>query len=474
MRAPAALAALAALPFAQCRIWSGTLVNQPFSDAIGRFAFGAAGGSASAALSNVQAPATALNWFAETSWRKGAHDCSLNADGTAPINGLPTVTGNPGSNQMWYFALSACTSTAMSLDYTLTATQANGSQLSYEEQGLPAIYACFWIMMAGTVLAHAWAHFLAPLPADYPKGVRPPLVIALTVALALHSVSDTFHLIEWAVVDQTGRDSGMFLAALGGLTRLFALSAIWVMMAFVATGYGITTRSVRLMENNNWRGALLLGILVVLGLTSTLLYATATRAPGAAPDKGAAGVGLTLFFFTIAYLVWFVRRTRLTIADEVSLPKKALLQMLMWVTLGTSLVLPLAEFLSAYRRRARARARSPRAAHPLTRAPHPPSKPSLCRLSDAAVRVAAHRRGRRHVPHAGEQRAVRVGHVALALRGGLPQRRQPAGRRRRQRHGRGVHVRRRGRGRGKGGRDLMKKWRGFAIGPKDRSVRCLQ
>jgi hypothetical protein len=351
MRRPAVLAALAALPFAQCRIWSGTLVNTPFSDAIGRFAFGAAGGSASAALSNVQTPAVALNWYAEASWRKGAHDCSLGADGTALVNGLPTVAASPGSSQMWYFALTGCTpttSTPMTLGYTLTATQANGSQLSYEEQGLPAIYACFWIMMAGTVLAHAWAHFLAPLPADYPKGVRPPLVIALTVALALHAVSDTFHLIEWAVVDQTGRDSGMFLAALGGLTRLFALSAIWVMMAFIATGYGITTRSVRLMENNNWRGALLLGILVTLGLTSTLLYATATRAPSAAPDKAAAGVGLTLFFFTIGYLVWFVRRTRLTIADEVSLPKKALLQMLMWVTLGTSLVLPLAEFLSAF------------------------------------------------------------------------------------------------------------------------------
>jgi hypothetical protein len=90
-------------------------------------------------------------------------------------------------------------------------------------------------------------------------------------ALSLHAASDTLHLIEWAYVDVTGEESGYFLAAAGGLLRLAALASIWVMAAFIATGYGVTTRRVALMENNNWRGALLLGVLVVLGLAATLL-----------------------------------------------------------------------------------------------------------------------------------------------------------------------------------------------------------
>ena len=371
MRAPrgallAALSLLLCAPSLHARVWSGT-VNAPFSGPLGRFAYGPGGGSAEITLSadplgtakNVQ-----LAWFSDATWRtaKGSLNCQSTPDGSLSVlqNTISSVTETatmPAANILWGFALQSQPSTfdpagtpcpTLGADYTLTATQASGSQLSYEEQGLPAIYACFWVFMALTAGAHVYGHIIAPLPQGYPtgaKGMRPPLVTCLLAALTLHMASDTLHLIEWAYVDVTGAESGLFLAVAGGLLRLAALAAVWVMAAFIATGYGVTTRRVSLMENNNWRGALLLGALVVLGLAATLLYAGASRGGGNAAAAG--GVGLTLVLFTLGYLAWFIRGTLATIAAEVSVPKKALLTAMLWTTVGTFMILPFAEFLSA-------------------------------------------------------------------------------------------------------------------------------
>ena len=303
--------ALSALPAAHGRVWSGTLINSPFSGELGRFAYGPGGGTAAVTVpANPLAPKQAqLSSYTEATWKAASPpSCTSATDGalafttssTAPVTATASFAG--GDKTRWVFALAGqptglyppCPS--LSADYTLTALQANGSQLSYEEQGLPAIYACFWVFMVLALGAHAYGHIVAPLPQGYPKGARPPLVVALLVALTLHATSDTFHLIEWAYVDITGKESGYFLAVMGGLLRLGALACIWVMAAFLATGYGVTTRRVALMENNNWRGALLLGVLVILGLTATFLYASATRGT---PNPSAAGVGITLVFFTL-------------------------------------------------------------------------------------------------------------------------------------------------------------------------------
>ena len=306
------LMALSVLPTTHGRVWSGTLINSPFSGELGRFAYGPGGGTAAVTVpaNPLATPKQAqLSSYTEATWKAASPpSCTSATDGalafttsaTAPVTATASFAG--GDQTRWVFALAGqptglyppCPS--LSVDYTLTALQANGSQLSYEEQGLPAIYACFWVFMVLALGAHAYGHIVAPLPQGYPKGARPPLVVALLVALTLHATSNTFHLIEWSYVDITGMESGYFLAVMGGLLRLGALACIWVMAAFLATGYGITTRRVALMENNNWRGALLLAVLVILGLTATFLYASATRGT---PNPAAAGVGITLVVFTL-------------------------------------------------------------------------------------------------------------------------------------------------------------------------------
>lgn len=256
---------------------------------------------------------------------------------------------------MVYFALQtvpfdgnvlACQIPHTSSTYTLVLKQGSGSQLSYEEQGLPAIYAVFWIFMGATMALHIYGHMVGPKPSNYPKE-RPRLVDALVALLALHAFSNTLHLIEWGVVDQTGKDSGLFLAAVGGLFRLAALCALWVMAAFIATGYGISTMNIGSMRDpKNYRGAILLTVLVVLGFTTTLLYSLTPRSVASARGSSAqGGMAITLTLFILGYLVWFVRRVRETIAAEVSVTKKALLNSLMWVTLGSFFILPFAEIL---------------------------------------------------------------------------------------------------------------------------------
>ncbi len=336
----------------------------PFSTA--RFAFGPGGGTATLQASAMTPSTPGTSWqftaYSESSFKEAADLSCASAPDLIGSNGLnspavsstDTIQWTSASTSMWYFgikevapALSCALSDLDGATYTLTVTQANGSQLSWEEQGMPAIYASFFVLMGLALLAHVYGHIIAALPPEYPtsKGFRPPMVNAVLVSLAFHTISNLFHLIEWSVVATTGMDSGLFLSVLGGLLRLLALATIWVMAAFVATGYGVTTKRIALMENNNWRGALLLGVVVVLGLTATIIYGTASRNPGNSSLAAAGAIGITVTLFLMGYLAWFWRATLQIIAAEVSVPKKGLLQNLLYVTIFTFLSLPFAEIV---------------------------------------------------------------------------------------------------------------------------------
>ncbi len=345
------------LPLVGARIFSGT-ISDSFA-AIGRFAWAPGGGSATLTTGG---QTLYLGEFSETVWNGVTNrQCNNPISDLIPPTSIQPGTHDipvPAPNAMVFFSLqtvpfpspqnppSPCQPASSPSTYTLVLKQGSGSQLSYEEQGLPAIYAVFWIFMGATLALHIYGHMVGPKPSNYPK-VRPRLVDALAALLALHAVSNTLHLIEWGVVDQTGKDSGMFLAAVGGLFRLAALCALWVMAAFIATGYGISTMNIGSMRDaKNYRGAILLSVLVVLGFTTTLLYSLTPRSVASARGSSAqGGMAITLTLFILGYLVWFVKRVRETIAAEVSVTKKALLNALMWVTLGSFFILPFAEIL---------------------------------------------------------------------------------------------------------------------------------
>jgi len=329
------------LSIANGRTWSGSADGSTNFIQVGRFAFGPNGGTFS--LSSSQ-PTLVLSLYNDNP----PTSCGSIPDATIPFS-TPS-SSSPITSTMLYLSLNSprCADTNLHPgSFSVTATQANGSKLSYEEQGLPAIYGTFFVFTLIPLALHMWAHFFRPLPSNYPS-IRPKIVQVLILLLSFHLLSDFFHMIEWVIVDSTGKDSGAFLGAIGGLLRLAALGTLWVFAAFIATGYGITTNKIpSIRESKNYRGAILLASLIVFGLTATLVYAFAPRNPGDSARGSSSQIALAflLMAFILGYLAWFVWSARITIAEEPLLPKKQLLTWLLWTTVASILTLPFAELL---------------------------------------------------------------------------------------------------------------------------------
>ena len=95
--------------------------------------------------------------------------------------------------------MSACGApTGMTVDYTLTVTQIDGNHLSYDEEGMPAIYGCFWAMLLAGLGVHVWLHYVR-----VPR-FAPLMVIMYTACLASAHVAAFCHMIDWATVAKDG------------------------------------------------------------------------------------------------------------------------------------------------------------------------------------------------------------------------------------------------------------------------------
>jgi hypothetical protein len=451
--ARAALATLISLTLslASARVYTGTASGSfPF---LGKFAFGPGGGNINI---NVGDATTSLVVFDDAAWPSGCEDArGVTTDLQA---GVPTSAAYPSALRpsFYFFSLASqapvtCSSPIIATPYTLTATQANGDSLSYEEIGLPGVYGAFWAISLAQVVFFAWRLFFAPGRPDH----VPVISRAVLGLFMLHTASDLAHLIEWATVARTGRGS-VALAAAAGLLRLAAEATNWATAALVAVGYGISTAEagwradglVWLRENA--RGALVLAALIVTYLVTALVYAVG----GATATSRSAGespwAAVVLIALTLGYVAWFFRRTRITLAAQVSAAKRTLLARLIACFAASMSVLPAAEFLGEGERRVggAARARRGRAStsYPALRAKRS-SPPPPRRRGDSAVRGAARRRRRRPLSPHGDQRAAHVHARPAALGGRLPHARHGAPRRRRPLARRGVRVQRGARGR---------------------------
>ena len=345
MRASALL--LAAIS-ADARILTGTLDGSSLPY-LGRFAYGKSGGFATLSITGGAGQAVSGAAYMDTTWCPGATCASTPSATTAPF--LPGNAENFDSPaggaafattdraHIWYFTspTQGCNANNPNSGaaYTLTLKQLDGGQLSYEELGMPALYGVFWAWTTALVGGAVWAFFFAPKPNGFPAA--PPLLIRVAILMfALHTLSNMAHLVEWSVLASSGTPSGWFLAVVGGLLRLGALGCLWVLAGIVATGFGVSTNSVgSLRDPQNWRGAALLGALVLVGLVLSLYYgatgSTAGSAAGSAKagcsgaqggsDAGGAVAATTLILLTLGYLAWVVWRWRATVAAEASLAK---------------------------------------------------------------------------------------------------------------------------------------------------------
>ena len=238
-----ALAALALLSSsADARIFTGDTRGASFPF-IGKFAFGPRGGRVRVAAGS---PAS-VNFvaFDDSAWPAGCSDSRARVNTALVAGEGDVVFAAAGAPRpfYWFRLLSSSDPAApsgsscgdgVSTAYTVEATQADGSQLAYDEVGLPAVYGVFWVVSLAQLAFHCWRHYFRQ------PAFAPGLVRALTALLALHALSDVAHLIEWSEVARTGRGSAA-LAAVGGLLRLGAQAVMWAAAALAAVGFGITS-----------------------------------------------------------------------------------------------------------------------------------------------------------------------------------------------------------------------------------------
>ena len=235
----------------------------------------------------------------------------------------------------------------MNTGFTVTLQQANGDQLSYEEIGLPAVYAVFLVVAVAQLGVHTWKHYVQ-------GAIFAPLIVrCLTLLLSLHAYSDFAHMVDWALVANSGKGS-TFLAVTAGLFRLFAEVAMWVLAFFAAVGHGISSSDANWRKHldcksfANLRGVLLLAGIIVTYLVVASVYAASGNSAPTRTAGGSVWAAIVLLALVIGYCIWFFFTMRATRAAEISVPKKTMLERLTYVIGGALIILPLVELISAF------------------------------------------------------------------------------------------------------------------------------
>ena len=342
--------ALAVLSGACARTYSGTASGQ-LRYYVGKFAYGPLGGTITASLGDSSTAVVALDDTVYDYTADAASQCSQASAITATDG---TTVSVPAQSRPYFYFFSigslfqgkpTC-NVAVQTSFTVTLKQANGDQLSYDEVGLPAVYAVFFVIAALQLGVHVWKHYTRE------EQFAPLIVKLLTLMLIFHTISDFSHMVEWALVANTGRGS-TFLAVTASLLRLVGQSTLWVLAALAAVGHGISS------SESNWRahincsytslrGIILLSALILTYLIIAIVYAAnSNTAPTRAAASGGAAAGLILLGLTIGFIVWFFITMRATKSIEISLPKKAMLDRLTYVLAAAMVVLPLVELISA-------------------------------------------------------------------------------------------------------------------------------
>jgi hypothetical protein len=276
---------------------------------------------------------------ATTTWQNGAPGFAILPMPPSP-NGPPSLpfveTLHP---HMWYFTMAVdCSQNVQLSSYTLDLRLADGSQLGYDEIGMPAIYGVFWAIYLVGTLAHAYVHYWrAPRFA-------PVLVKFFTGSLALITVSLFCKMIDWSTAASNGVGVPA-MSMIGDLLRVASLMALWIVCALAASGYGIVTYKLD-EKNYAWVGWLLLVSLLVAYLTLVIYFAVDVD-PRSSGSFGSIWPAITLLAITLMYAGWWSWKIRATYTAEVNTTKKVLLKRLGYALVGNFFVLPVAYIVGA-------------------------------------------------------------------------------------------------------------------------------
>lgn len=357
--AAAVVAALASQ--ASARVYTGT-INGDDQAVLAHFAFGKDPSGPVGYMSMVYGTAqngVQLAMYDDDAWDglQGA-PCAAAlplATNTVPLPQIATVAYQTFFEStrphMWFFTVAnapSCSSPVLGLSYTLTLTQTDGGQLSYDEMGLPGIYGAFWTLLVVGQLVYAYAAFIRPRKPDGRLApFRPLIVLMLVSGIMLELVSVFCHLIDYARAASDGIGAPA-LGLIGGLLRICSHMAGWMMASLVAVGYGIT--SYALFSKANIVPLVFQGFLLIWYIALVAWYATVGRSTSNLRMIGTSEnswPGILLLITTLLYLGWFVWRVRKTIQAEANtLKRKVLLHLAIACGLLFAL-LPLIDIVAA-------------------------------------------------------------------------------------------------------------------------------
>jgi len=346
------VAALALLTPAQALVFTGSTggLANPF---LASFAFGSDPNGGTVGSMTVQytssSQATVLLEYNDAAWSSvyGAYagsslscaDAQQGATNTLTLDGVQGVQTQDflgvARPFFWFFTVinePAC-SPSVDMSYTITLKQADGSQLSYDQLGLPALYGCFWAVFAILTAVHVARHYVLT-----PR-FGPTVGLLYSAALSLFMLHLLFSLILWARMAADGLVD-VPIAVLATLLRGLAHLVLLALAALVAGGYGVTTY--KLTTTGNLVGCAIWALFAVAYAAASVVRLLGMDAAQPNPDLGN-WPAIVLIALFLAFLGWFVLGLRRTILGETRTDKRAVLFRLGLALAYYCLILPAVE-----------------------------------------------------------------------------------------------------------------------------------
>lgn len=312
----------------QARIFTGDTgdTQLPF---LAAYAFGPNGGDLQISFNSDYT--TSLMIFYDADWAKvydaftaGTLGCNAAQSAASVIvplyeqQGTVVKTVNSRSDAFYAYVLAAnlpACAPDVHMSYTLTATQSDGSELSWDERGLPALYGVVWSVLMLLAAAHVGRHyFLAPRFA-------PTAVLVYSAALGTFQLSCLLALVQWTVLDSDGTFPAAVVIASLALRCASHLLLIGLGV-LLANGYGIVTYSLRTMRN--LFALAIWGLFAVAYVAASIFRVINLDATQPNPDVSD-WPAIVLIVLFCAFLLWLALALRRTIVNETRTDKRAVL-----------------------------------------------------------------------------------------------------------------------------------------------------
>lgn len=196
------------------------------------------------------------------------------AGGIVNLYNVPVGSKEPRNSykHFWWFVVADCGAQSQNIpSYSIHITQYNGSELSCDEYGLPAMYITFFVFYLFVIGAHAYSAWQL-----FKSEALHPIVRIISVAIALQFFAIFFQMIHYTTLKRNGVGVEG-LKAFGDLLNMLMDLAIILLMVLISKGWAVTTNVIP--KRDTTIILVVMALLIVLYLALFIWdYATADSA----------------------------------------------------------------------------------------------------------------------------------------------------------------------------------------------------